>query len=423
MNSFSFIHLRRSAVHDVHGDVVGRLQDLVVRMEHGAPPVTKIVILTEEKEELIIPWESVEADRVTGEEPLRLRQTRADLPTVRLRPDEMRAGKNILDKKVVDTKRRRVTRVNDLLFTMSEGRLTLTAIEGGLRGLLRHLGSEGWGERLARRLHWELPQGLVPWESVEPLEIELTRARWTAVYTKLARLHPADIADIVEELNPGERAAVLAALDEETAAETLTEAEPEVQTSVIQMMESERASTMLTRMEPDEAANILSDLPAQTAQELLQTMEPEEAEEVAELLTHEEDTAGGLMTTEVVTLPPELTAAEAIGRLRRGEQEAETIYYLYICEPADRLVGVLSLRELIGAKPDARLRDLMTQEVIRVSPETSFREVAETLTKYNLLALPVVGEAGEIRGIITVDDVLQVLVPMVWKKRATKKFL
>ena len=217
---------------------------------------------------------------------------------------------------------------------------------------------------------------------------------------------------------------MLSALDQETAAEALTETEPEVQASMVQMMESEQAADILERMEPDEAADILSDLPEAKAQELLETMEEEEAQEVVELLTHEEDTAGGLMTTGAFHLPPDLTAADAIGRLRSAEgAEAETLHYIYITDDLERLLGVLSLRELILADPGKRLDEIMEPQVISVRPETGLREVAETFTKYNLMVLPVVDEGGELKGIITVDDVLNRILPMIWKQRAAKKFI
>ena len=264
---------------------------------------------------------------------------------------------------------------------------------------------------------------MVPWEVVDPIETELSRAKRHAVYTKLAKLHPADIADIMEELTPGERAAVLATLDEATAAETITEAEPEVQASMVQMMEPEKAADILEEMEPDEAADILSDLPEAKAEELLETMEPAEAQEVEELLEHEEDTAGGLMTTEHVAFRPTLTAGEAIKRIREEAKDAETIYYLYVTDPQERLLGVFSLRELILADPGQRLEQIMHAEVVSVRPDTALREVAELQTKYNLLALPVVGGEGELLGIITVDDVLNLILPMIWKKRAVRKFI
>ncbi|HWQ69623.1 MAG TPA: CBS domain-containing protein [Patescibacteria group bacterium] len=418
-----FSTLRHCPVMDAAGRLVGHLKDLILLPLGILPPVTKLVVLTSEKEELILPWETVariERDPAA----IHLSSEGEVLQPVPLRPEEMELAQSLLDRKVVDTKYHKVIRVNDLEFQETQGRLQLVAVEGGLRSLLRHLVSDARVEQLERLFNVRLERETVAWEVVEPVETELTKAKHRAAYAKLAKLHPADIADIIEELSPSERATVLASLDDETAAEALTETEPEVQSSMVQMMESEQAADILERMEPDEAADILSDLPEAKAQELLETMEEEEAQEVVELLTHEEDTAGGLMTTEVFTLPPDLTMVDAIGRLRSAEvAEAETIYYIYVTDDLDRLLGVLSLRDLILADPGQRLDDIMVRQVISVRPETDLRAVAETFSKYNLMAVPVVDEGGELRGIITVDDVLNLLLPMIWKQRAAKKYI
>jgi flagellar motility protein MotE (MotC chaperone) len=423
MPGLSFTQLRHRSLVDSQGVAAGRLEDLVILALGAKPQVTKLCLRRPDLEEWVLPWESVADLPQDPGVPIRLRNSLADLSPVTLRPEEMRLGKNVLDKKVVDTARKKVLRVNDIELEEREGRLHVTGVEGGLRGLLRNLKSEWLGERLAALVGADLPREVVAWEALEPLETELTRAKRHAVYTKLAKLHPADIADIMEELNPSERAAILAALDEATAAEAITEAEPEVQASMVQMMEPEKAADILEEMEPDEAADILSDLPEAKAEELLETMQPEEAHEVEELLEHEEDTAGGLMTTEHVAFAPTLTVAEAIQRIRDEAKEAETIYYLYVTDPEKRLLGVLSLRELILADPGQRLEQIMHTEVVSVRLETGLREVAELQTKYNLLALPVVGGEDEMLGIITVDDVLNLILPMIWKKRAVKRFI
>lgn len=423
MPVLSFTQLRHRSLVDPEGTAVGRLEDLVVVALGARPQVTKFSLRRPDREEWILPWDVVADLPPDPGAPIRLRSRASDLTPVTLRPEEMRLAKNVLDKKVVDTARKKVVRVNDIELEEREGRLHVIGVEGGLRGLLRHLKSERLAERLAALVGAELPREVVPWEVLDTLETELTRAKRQAVYTKLAKLHPADIADIMEELNPSERAAILAALDEATAAEAITEAEPEVQASMVQMMEPEKAADILEEMEPDEAADILSDLPEAKAEELLESMAPEEAQEVEELLEHEEDTAGGLMTTEHVAFAPSLIVAEAIQRIRDEAKEAETIYYLYVTDPQERLLGVLSLRELILADPGRRLEQIMHTEVISVRPETGLREVAELQTKYNLLALPVVSGEGEMLGIITVDDVLNLILPMIWKKRAVKRFI
>lgn len=417
-------HLQHRPVLDSRGEEVGRLKDLVILFRGIYPRVTKLTIARPGEEDWIIPWDVVAeiAETPTGPS-LILSLPLEELTPADLRPNEMQLGRNILDKKVMDTHRRRVVRVNDVSLEWREGGYHVAAVLVGMRSLLRRLLPERTLQWLNSTLRMEIPRDVVAWEHVEPIETELTKARKQAVYTKLAQLHPADIADIVEELNPSERTTILAALDAETAAEALTETEPEVQAAVIQMLEPEKASDMLEMMEPDEAADILGDLPEAKAQELLQEMEPDEAEEVAELLEHEEDTAGGLMTTEYVAFPPEATVGQALEKLRAMAHEVETIYYLYVTDPADRLVGVLSLRELMVARTEQPLQEIMTTQLVTVTPEATVRAVAEALSKYNLLALPVVDAEGRIEGIVTVDDVIDDLIPMIWKRRAAKKYI
>ena len=420
----SLTHLQSRPVVDSRGREVGKLKDLVVLFGGMYPRVSKLSIARAGETDLLLSWEAVVeiAETPTGLAFV-LDRPQEELTPTDLRGDEMALGRNILDKKVVDTHRRRVVRVNDVQLEWRDDGYHVVAVLAGTHSLLRRLLPERLLQWTVSSFGLRIPHEVVPWEHVEPIETELTRARKQAVYTKLAQLHPADIADIMEELNPSERAAVLEALEPETAVEALTETEPEVQAGVIQMLETEKASDMLEMMEPDEAADILGDLPQAKARELLQEMEPSEAEDVAELLEHEEDTAGGLMTTEYVAFPPEATVVQTLEKLRAMANEVETIYYLYVTDPSDRVIGVASLRELMMARTEQRLDEIMTTQLITVKPEASLRVVAETLSKYNLTALPVIDTEGKIEGIVTVDDVLDDLIPMIWKRRAAKKYL
>ncbi|MBW8005241.1 MAG: magnesium transporter [candidate division NC10 bacterium] len=420
----SLTHLQSRPVVDSRGREVGKLKDLVVLFGGMYPRVSKLSIARAGETDLLLSWEAVVeiAETPTGLAFV-LDRPQEELTPTDLRGDEMALGRNILDKKIMDTHHRRVVRVNNVQLEWRDQGYHVVAVLAGIHSLLRRLLPEQFLLRTAASFGVEIPREVIPWEHVEPIETELTRARKQAVYTKLAQLHPADIADIMEELNPSERAAVLEALEPETAVEALTETEPEVQAGVIQMLETEKASDMLEMMEPDEAADILGDLPQAKARELLQEMEPSEAEDVAELLEHEEDTAGGLMTTEYVAFPPEATVVQTLEKLRAMANEVETIYYLYVTDPSDRVIGVASLRELMMARTEQRLDEIMTTQLITVKPEASLRVVAETLSKYNLTALPVIDTEGKIEGIVTVDDVLDDLIPMIWKRRAAKKYL
>jgi len=229
--------------------------------------------------------------------------------------------------------------------------------------------------------------------------------------SRIAKLHPADIADIVEELGAKERSAVFNTLTEEIAADTLEQMELDDQVSVIEHMDDRRASEILQEMPPDEVADILSEIPDERAQVLLRLMEGEEAAEIRELLAYGEDTAGGLMTTELVTVAETFTAEQCIDELRRLEPDAESIYYVFVVDSEEHLRGVLSLRDLIVAPPRTPIGDIMIRDVVTVRLDDSKREVAAVLTKYNLMAVPVVDDDFRLQGLVTVDDALDAVLP------------
>ena len=340
---------------------------------------------------------------------------KVDEPSVQPHPradSELWLSRQILDKQIVDMDGRRVVRVNDLQLSQVDGSMLLVGVDIGGRGLARRIGLEGIGRRLASTLGIDWPQKLISWEAVDPVKSDVSSVKLRIAHTKLAKLHPADIADIVNELSPEDRNAVFAALDDEKAADTLEEIdEPQTQASILERLDVERASDILEAMAPDEVADLLADLPRERAQLLLQKMEEDEAEDVEELLAYREDTAGGLMTTEYVAVLHTLTAAQAIDRLRELEPNAESVYYVYVVDEEEHLLGVLSLRDLIVAKPETRIRDFMIKNVISVGVDAGPRDVAEVTSKYNLLAVPVVDQHNRIQGIVTVDDVMERVMP------------
>ena len=277
---------------------------------------------------------------------------------------------------------------------------------------------ESFGKWIARLVRRELPMALVSWDVVQqfsppagdrPAAEDAVHLRISG--SRIAKLHPADIADIVEELGAKERSAVFNSLTEEIAADTLEQMELDDQVSVIEHMDDDRASEILQEMPPDEVADILAELPDERAQVLLRLMEREEAADVRELLAYGEDTAGGLMTTELVTVAETFTAEQCIDELRRLEPDAESIYYVFVVDAEEHLRGVLSLRDLIVAPPQTPISDIMIRDVVTVRPADSKGEVAAVLTKYNLMGVPVVDDDFRLQGLVTVDDALDAVLP------------
>ena len=410
--------IQHRRVIEPNGNEVGKLADVAL-VPQGQFPAAQWAILATPRGEKVVKWSDLAME--IGH--LRLRSRLDATPEATLPPDALRLARDLLDKQIVDTHGAKVVRVNDLQLSDTDGQLRLVGADVGLRGLLRRVGAESVAERVAGLAGRKLPRGIIPWHLVEPLEATETAThppavRLTIPHQKLALLHPADIADVVEEMTADERVAVFQQLDIETAADTLQEVEPEMQAAIVSDLPEERAADILEEMDPDEAADLLQDLPEERREELVDLMQKEEAQDVEELLTYPEDSAGGIMTSDFLALPAEITAAQAIDLLREKKPDPALTYYLYVVDPQEKLEGVLSLRDLVVAPPETKVTAIMDPNILKVSAETPKEDVASLIAKYDLLALPVVDARGRLRGTVTVDDVVELMLPRGWKKRS-----
>jgi CBS domain-containing protein/sporulation protein YlmC with PRC-barrel domain len=407
--------IQRSKVVDPAGTEIGRLADVAVIPKEQFPAVQWAIVRSSDGER-IVRWSDLE--RTDGH--YRLRENALPPAAGELPPEALRLGRDLLDKQIVDTHGAKVVRVNDLQLDDKGGQLRLVGADVGLRGLLRRVGGERAAERIVGVVGRKLPRGIIPWHLVEPLESAQQNVRLTLPHAKLALLHPADIADIVEEMTADERRAVFDELDVETAADALGEVDPEMQAAIVGDLDEERAADILEEMDPDEAADLLQDLPEERRDELIELMDEQEGADVEELLAYPEDSAGGIMTTDYVALPRELTTGQAIDRLRELQPDAALAYYLYVVDAEGKLDGNVSLRDLVVASPDTPLTAVMNPNVLRVEAETEKEEVASLIAKYDLLALPVVDARRVLLGTVTVDDVVELMLPRGWKKRSLR---
>jgi CBS domain-containing protein/sporulation protein YlmC with PRC-barrel domain len=423
---YSWLHGR--PVVDAAGQVVGRLDDLAVNMADTFPPVTALVVRRGRLEPfpLTARWRDVAA--IDG-------AVRLGVPVGRLVPGralhsehEHWVRSTLLDRQIVDTSGAKVVRVNDLHFLRAaSGDLHLVHVDVGFRGLMRRLGWDAAIDAAVRRLspraRYLTSERLISWRYVQPLALSGSgdALRLSLPRGELAELHPAELADVLSDLDGRERESVFRALAPEAAAEALTEVEPKIREQLIASVPPERAADILEEMPPDEAADLLAALPEQESELLLKKMERAEAREVAELLRYEPDTAGGMMTTELVALPADLTCAEALARLRARAAEVEFIYYLYVVDPAHRLRGVITIRQLLVAAPETPLEAIMERDIVSVRPDDTRERVAEVVEKYNLLAVPVLDEEEQLLGIVTVDDVLTHMTALAWKWKLGRK--
>ena len=400
------------------GEPIGKVADLIVALGDSYPPVTGLVVQTGRRR-IFLPWSSVAALDPDG---ARLATETVDLARFRQRPNEIMLREDLMDKQIVDIDGRKVVRVNDLRLDEIEGKLHLVAVDVGPAGLLRRLGFETAYRVIARNLRLPLPERYIDWEDVDPVESSVASIKLRVPHGGLAELHPADLATIIDQLARKDRAGVIASLGDEAAADAIEEMDPETQVEVLEDLEPERAADILEEMSPDDAADLVADLSDEAREEILALMETDEAEEVQGLLEYPEESAGGIMTTEFIAVHATLTAAETIDRLRELEPDAETIYYVYVTDDEGRLVGVLSLRDLIVARPDTPIREVMIDEPVAVGVLADQDEVAQVVARYNLLAVPVVDEDGHLQGIVTVDDAMDAILPTAWKKRLPRLF-
>lgn len=402
-------HVLNKPVRDAGGVRRGRVYDFLVPA--GEHPSVASVVVKQGKRFRRLPWAQVS----TLDESGCVLALDAHLSDHVHAEADLSLAYDLLDKQIVDTDGRRVVRVNDLQMSMVGDQMRVVGVDVSTRGLLRRIGMEGFGEWVAGLLKLQMPVGIIPWDYVESLDVR--QIRLTISHQKLAGLHPADLAEILTELHGPQRETLFASLDAETAAETLQEMEEDVQVSLVSKLSDEQASNLLEEMDPDEAADLIAQMPPDRMERLLSRMEAEDAADVRELLSFAPDSAGGIMTTEFIGLPNTLTAQQTIDRLRELEPDAETIYYLYVVDEQERLTGVLSLRDLIVSPPVRPIVDVMKTHCIKVEVGDSLDEVRDLITKYDLLAVPVLDDEGVLRGIITVDDVIDRMVTPQWKRR------
>jgi magnesium transporter len=326
----------------------------------------------------------------------------------------LRLVRDLLDQQIIDVQGRKVVRVTDVTFLIAQESghdvLRIWEVDIGVRSILRRLLQGVLPPRWIRRLQSPIPPNSIPWQFCNIVEADpQRRLRLNISHELLAGMHPADLADIVEELSPEDREAIIETLDSEVAAEALSEVEPEIQARILESLEAEKAAEIIEEMAPDQAADVLAELEEETSEEILEEMEAEPKTEVQELLEFPEDTAGGLMTTEYVALHEQATVADALTALRGNEELLETLNALFLVDPEGRLRGVVPLARLFIASPDTRLRQLAAAPAAQVSVHESQDRVTELFDKYNLLSLPVLDEEGRLAGVITADDVISVL--------------
>jgi len=403
-------------IFDSRRDKIAAISDVLVRYgDDDHPPVIGLVARLRRRD-FFIPDRNISE---LSEDGARMSSAKLNLTPFERREGEVLLSKDVLDNQLIDVDGKRVVRVNDVQLIESGDKWRVIGADVSLQGFLRRLMPKGFYGS-------SRPVEVIDWADVGYLATDTTTAtvQLKSSKDKLSRLHPVEIAQLAETLSPIHRTEVVESLDDEIAADTLEEMSTEAQARILEEMDEERAADILEEMSPDDAVDVLDEMDDEKAQELFDLMEPEEKADVAELMHFEHDTAGGLMTTEFVVFPRDLTVGEAIVRLREMAETPNMIYYLYVVENEGswKICGLISLRSLILADPTSRLEDVMRTEFRFVHPSEPAESVAQTISEYNLLALPVIDDEGDIAGIVTVDDAMEILLPRNLQRRVPRVF-
>jgi len=326
----------------------------------------------------------------------------------------LRLVRDLLDQQIIDAEGRKVVRVTDITFKVHQddgtNNLMIAEVDIGLRSIFRRLVQGVLPPHLVRRLQNVIPPHFIRWEHCSIIEADPQRRLRLNISNKLLeQMHPADLADIVEDLTPDDREAIFETIDSEVAAYTLSEVEPEIQASILESLEPEKAADIVEDMAPHEAADVLAELGEQTSEEILDEMEPEPKTEVQELLEYKEDSAGGLMNTEFIALPENATVADAMEGLKFHEEVLEKLNTLFLVDQEEHLKASVPLARLFTAPGATLLKDLAAENLISVDLDEKQDRITETFDKYNLVALPVVDANGKLAGAITADEVISLL--------------
>jgi magnesium transporter len=407
-----FTELQHLPVFDAVGEYLGGLEDLAVDPGQNSLRVAAYHVRTKRKQLLCITHDQVQSVSV------RSAQTRVPREGIRCYgPDEglLHVRKDVLDQQIIDVNHRKVVRVNDLDLdiqpTNGHTELRIVAVDVGLGGAIRRLLQGVVAKHRIRLLAGLFPSKTIPWAFVNLIEQDPARqVKLRISYDRLAELHPADIADILEDLSRDERKAVVEGLDDETAAQAISEIPTSMQATILESIGPEKAADIVEEMPPDEAADVLQELPPETSAELLADMEKAEAQEVQKLLGFEENTAGALMTTEFIVVGEAAIVEGAIAALRNFEGPVEAVHFIYLVSDDRVLTGAVPLGRILLAGAHTPLKELSTDPVISVQAQTDEREVVQLFHKYNLVSLPVVSDQGHILGVVTADDVLELVV-------------
>jgi magnesium transporter len=394
--------------YDRDGHFVGQITELFIEPADQTNRVARVLLGRGKYLPLVARYDNV---AFVAPGVIRLNIEEKDLEHYQPNEGWLAMRKDLLDQQIIDTSGRKVVRVNDI--DIAEQRingtveLRVTQVDVGLTGAARRLLHGVASPGVVRGLTTKLPTRVIPWEFVNLIEPDpLRRIKLRITHQKLERMHPADLADIMEELSPLERQSIIASLDEETAAEALAELDKRLTTQIVETLAPQKAADILEEMDPDQAADVIAGIRPESSREILSEMPGDEAREVRELLKFDENSAGGMMNTDFIYVGESATRDEVVSWIREKDVDLERLDTVFLIDGDAKFTGAVAVGRLLYAAPYDRMEGMKMEPLISVPPDASDKEVFEIFDKYNLRSLAVVDETRRPVGAIEVDDIV-----------------
>ncbi len=403
-NNFFFSKILYKNLHNIPGSTIGKLNDVILDFHSEKPTIAAIEVKSGSRV-FYISADFLEIYN-DGEEKYTLKLNTRSINILPLPDNAFLLARDFLDKQIVDINGKKVERVNDVRVGIIQGKWCVVAVDIGLRGLLRRLGVEYPVIRVSGMFKKEFRNTLVYWDNVQPLSKGIPSLQLSTSMSKLKTLHAADIADIIEELDRQSQITLFHGLDNEKAAKVLEEMEAPSQLDILRTLPDEKASDILEMMPSDEVADILEEIDDTRAEILLDQMETENLSDIRELMEYDEKTAGSVMVKDYVSFLPDMTVERALTYLKEHKPKDDISHYIYLTNTRNKMIGAVTLLDIAASEGSDKLYDLMSGSLIRVKDEDHIDYVMELMQKYNLLALPVVNEEGELVGIISLNDLI-----------------
>lgn len=414
-----FTQLIGRPVFDFNGNIVGKLIDLCFKDGVKYATISSI-ILNNEKERLCIPWKYVYEFRDRPgtnklDVDIYLIITKEEIKNV-CSTESLLLSK-LLDRQIIDVDGARIVRVNDIFLAKVDEDFRVIGVDVSTHGMFRRL---GWVfSRVGDTLR--MPEHIITWESVAPLDEDISKIKVKVEKKKVADMHPADIADVMHDLSLQQKILIFNSLEARKAAQTFVEVEPEIRRMVFRSLDVKRITEILQNLPPKEAVNVLNMIPVIRHREFLNKLNPENAKEIRKLLGYGEDTAGALMQKDFIAVDENMTVSRVIRYLRKTAPQASNVAYLYVKNKEGKLVGLISLRQLIISGPKKKILEILPKEFVSVKVNTPREDVFKLMDKYNLLAVPVLDADGKIAGVIRINDILDIILPKRIKKQRISK--